>query len=579
MELFMLGDLPNMTSPGKNGTYSDPMRLWAHSFSPRNLKQLFRWTEYLYYNSAQIFAGVRKYAEYPITEIEYLTDSDKLTSLYRRLLEETVGIKQALIKSSIDLQVYGNSFTSVHLPFKRSLRCGKCNFTEKATEVEFKYNPHKAIFKHTCSDCGHVGESKVVDKLELSPEKINIVRWDPKLIQINYNTVTSESEYFLSVPSTMKSKVTSGDRHLILTLPMAILDTIASGDLFKFNKSELMHLKSHAPAGVESGWGYPPLVACMPLFYHASVLRKANEAIALERIVPMRVMHPQAISGNADPILSLSMSKFMGEVEDNLKKWRRDPNHIMMSPVAIGVSQVGGEGRALMVNAEIQQAEDNIINAMGFPKEFVYGGLSYTGSSVTLRMLENQLESSVFQINKLLTWLTNKMGGYLGWEKCKVKLGDFRMIDDVQQKQLVMQLFQMGMVSKTTMAEAHGINIQDERDKIKQENLTDARFQKELELDMMDLQKDLSQQARQMSAQQQGAGGLSYDQQAVISEAENLAMQLLQTDPSTRKSQLASLQSEDYVMYSVVIQRMEQLQLDQKNQAMQQAMGGGQPPM
>ena len=119
----MLGDLPNMTSPGKGGTYADPMRLWAHSFSPRNLKQLFRWTEYLYYNSAQIFAGVRKFAEYPITEVEYLTDSDKLTSLYRRLLEETVGIKQALIKSSIDLQVYGNSFTSVHLSFKRSLRC------------------------------------------------------------------------------------------------------------------------------------------------------------------------------------------------------------------------------------------------------------------------------------------------------------------------------------------------------------------------------------------------------------------------------------------------------------------------
>ena len=136
----------------------------------------------------------------------------------------------------------------------------------------------------------------------------------------------------------------------------------------------------------------------------------------------------------------------------------------------------------------------------------------------------------------------------------------------------------MGMVSKTTVADAHGIDIAEEREKIKQENLTDARFQKELELDMMDLQKDLSQQARQMAAQQQGAGGLSYDQQAVIAEAENIAMQLLQTDPGTRKSQLASLQAEDYVMYSVVIQRMEQMQLDQKNQAMQQMMGGGGAP-
>ena len=574
----MLGDMNSRAAGGAGEAYGDPMRLWAHSFSSRNLKQLFRWTEYLYYNSAQVYAGTRKFAEYPITELEYIAESDKLTSLYRRLLEDIVGIKRNLIKASIDLQVYGNSFTSLHLPFKRHLKCSSCGFKQVAEVIDFKYNPNKGAFKHKCTECGVTGESVVVDKLQISPEKINIVRWDPKLIQISYNSVTGECEYYLQVPSELKSKVLGGDKHLITTLPKPILDTISKGELFKFNPDELFHMKSDAPAGVQSGWGYPPLVACMPLFYHASVLRKANESIALERIVPMRVMHPQAISGNADPILSLSMGRFMSEVEDNISKWRKDPNHIMMSPVAVGVSQVGGEGRALMVNAEIQQAEDNIIAAMGFPKEFVYGGLSYTGSSVTLRMLENQLESSVFQITQLLRWLTTKMGKFLGWEKCTVGLGDFKMIDDVSQKQLVMQLFQMGMVSKTTVAEAHGIDIAEELDKIKQENLTDARFQKELELDMMDLQKDISQQARQMAAQQ-GGGGLEYDQQAVIGEAENIAMQFMQMDPSSRKSQLASLRAEDYVMYSVVIQRLEQMQLDQKNQAVQQMQGQMGPPM
>jgi len=572
----MLGDTFNSQTSGTNGVYGDPMRLWAHSFSSRNLKQLFRWTEYLYYNSAQIFAGTKKFAEYPITELEYMSDSDKITGLYRKLLEDIVGIKRALIKSSIDLQVYGNSFTSVHLPFKRFLKCSKCSFKQAATVIEFKYNPNKATFKHVCTDCGFEGTSKVVDTLQLSPDKINVVRWDPKLIQINYNSVTSECEYYLQVPSSLKSKVQGGDKHLVTTLPLALLETIAKGELFKFNDDELFHMKADSPAGVESGWGYPPLITCMPLFYHASVLRKANESIALERIVPMRVMHPQAISGNADPILSLSMGKFMSEVEDNIEKWRKDPNHIMMSPVAVGVSQVGGEGRALMVNAEIQQAEDNIIAAMGFPKEFVYGGLSFTGSSVTLRMLENQLESSVFQLTQLLRWVSGKLGRFLGWDACQVSLGDFRMIDDVSQKQLVMQLFQMGMVSKTTVAEAHGIDVAEERTKIKQENLADARFQKEMELDMMDLQKDISQQARQMAADQQGAGGLNYDQQAVIGQAEQIAMEFMQTDPGTRKSQLSSLQAEDYVMYSVVIQRLEQLQLDQKNQALQQAQMG--PP-
>jgi hypothetical protein len=71
---------------------------------------------------------------------------------------------------------------------------------------------------------------------------------------------------------------------------------------------------------------------------------------------------------------------------------------------------------------------------------------------------------------------------------------------------------------------------------------------------------------------------LTYDQQAVIGQADGIAQQFMQMDPGTRKSQLASLQAEDYVMYSVVIQRLEQLQLDQKNQAYAQSQGMA-PPM
>ena len=76
-----------------------------------------------------------------------------------------------------------------------------------------------------------------------------------------------------------------------------------------------------------------------------------------------------------------------------------------------------------------------------------------------------------------------------------------------------------------------------------------------------------------MEQQEQSPPGLNYDQQAVIAEAENIAIQLLQADEGTRRSQLSALQAEDYVMYAVVIQRMEQLKLDERNQMMQQ---GGQ---
>ena len=95
--------------------------------------------------------------------------------------------------------------------------------------------------------------------------------------------------------------------------------------------------------------------------------------------------------------------------------------------------------------------------------------------------------------------------------------------------------------------------------------LTDARMQQEIQQEMAKLQQDLAQQAKAM-AQQGQPPGLNYDQQAVIAQAENLAMELLNVDDGTRRSQLSALQAEDYVMYSVAIQRMEQLRLDQSRQ-------------
>jgi len=571
MEAFNLG-LVNETGSTDyiGGAYGDPSRLWAHDFAPKNLKQLFKWTEYLYYNSAQIFAGVRKYAEYPITEVNITTSSEPLKVQYKELLEESIGIKNILIQASIDLQIYGNSFSSVNMPFRRYLQCPSCKSTFDATKIPFKFNLKKKEFTADCLDCSYKGKMKHKDTKLVDANKINVIRWDPKDISLSYNPLCAAYEYYLDIPTELITKVKSGNSHVIASTPFSFLEAISSNSAYKFEESKIFHMKFDAPAGVKKGWGYPPLCAAIPLYHHTMVLRKANEAIALERIVPMRVMSPQATSSAADPITTMSISGFMDDLKNNLESWRRDPNHIMLSPISVGVQQVGGEGRALMVDSEIQRAEDNIIASLGFPKEFVYGGLSFTGSSVTLRMLENQLESSTFQINKYLKWVTSQVGTYLGWSKVDISLGNFKMVDDIQQKQLIMQLYQQQLVSKTTLAETHGIDLLEEQSKIKNEVISDAKHQAEIQEEMSKLQNDLVEQAKQMAAQgNQAPPGLNYDQQAVIAQAEQVAMQFLQMDPNQRRSQLSALQSEDYVMYSVVIQRMEQLKLDQKNQAAQ----------
>jgi hypothetical protein len=157
------------------------------------------------------------------------------------------------------------------------------------------------------------------------------------------------------------------------------------------------------------------------------------------------------------------------------------------------------------------------------------------------------------------------------------------MVDDTETKQTLIGLATGAggaapIVSLTTMAERLGIDLDQERNKRLQEAIDEAKFQQKLQVEMQKMQNTLAQQVQQQVA---GAQGLNYDQQAVIAQADNIAQQLMQLDPNTRRSQMHSLQTEDAVMYAVVVQRLEDAQNAQTAQAKAQMQGGagGQQPM
>ena len=106
------------------------------------------------------------------------------------------------------------------------------------------------------------------------------------------------------------------------------------------------------------------------------------------------------------------------------------------------------------------------------------------------------------------------------------------------------------------------------------------RFQQDLQAEVKKMQNTLAQQVQAQMAQ--GQQPLQYDQQAVIGAADDQVQQLMQMDPGMRRSQLHQLQIEDYVLYSVVINRLHDQQTVSNRQAIDSANGGGagaaQPP-
>jgi hypothetical protein len=113
--------------------------------------------------------------------------------------------------------------------------------------------------------------------------------------------------------------------------------------------------------------------------------------------------------------------------------------------------------------------------------------------------------------------------------------------------------------------------------------LDEQRFQFELQQEIQKMQQSLSTQAQSAVQANQPQG---YDQQAIIAQADTIVQQMMTMDDSSRRSLMHSLQMEDMVMYSVVVQRWEEVQTQQRasireqmNQQMAQGGMGGMPGM
>lgn len=558
-------------------SHPSPYRNYLQKFTPRHLKELFKWCEYLYYNSPHIYAALRKFGEYPITTITYNTPNKALRLKHEYLLEKIIKVREQMMRGTLDKYVYGNSFTTMYQPFIRYLCCPKCSALTNIKTLQYTFSLKDLTFTYECTNCNNRVVSKrenVKDRKLMLSRKVNFIRWDPKLMDIDYNEITGESEYYYTIPQSIIHRVNAGHKTLIDTLPLGFLDAIRKSKKFKFAPDAIYHMKTTGPAGVNPQWGLPPLLSVMSRFHYTEVLRKANESIALDHLVPFRVLHPAQSSAQGDPIMQMSLTKWEESMKTNLKQWRRDPLHIMFSPVPVGATQVGGQGRALMTLGEVQEAEKNMVAALGIPMEFLYGGLTGSGMEATLRLIENQLETHVQDLLEFLQWIDDKCAKFLGWETIPVGMTKFRMVDDQNNKSVVFQMWQAGqlgqgpkVISTETVAAMYNIDVSEELKKVRQEELDRIQRTQEMELEAQKIQNNMREEIRQMAESEFQEGGAGYNQQQIIQQADDIVQQMLQMDDGTRKSQLHQLQVEDYILYSVVVQRLEQVQTTNKQQA------------
>lgn len=491
---------------------------------------------------------------------------------------------------------YGNSFVSVYLPFDRYLQCPTCGNQVHISKIHYEFDASSGNFLCECPKCkqGKVVFTRI-DRRIRDTSKVNIIRWNPKRIKLKVHPISGEIRYYYKLDQRFVDHVRRGDPFYINTTQWGFIETCL-GDksksnaeyLFEFEQGQIYHLRDTVFSGLQDkirGWAIPPILPYFKLAYYIQLMRRYDEAIALDFIMPFRILFPQGQAPQGqDALTMVSMQSFISAMSSMVEKKRKNMTSIEVSPFAIGYQLIGGEAKQLAPKDSIQYASNELLNALGIPQELFSGTLSLQAAPIALRLFEREWTPFVDGMNTILQWISDQISRYFGWDRATVKLTPITLADDMDKKGLQMQAAAGQDISKQTAYRTMGIDYMKEQERIIQEQQDIQKLQEKAMANA---------QAQQANGALGGGGDGGGDPSGmngpggqvgatpgdIFEQAKQIAQQLIQENNQTHTRQmLASIKQTNPTLWAMVkgqLQEQRQQLASQGQQMMIQQMSQG----
>ena len=599
-------------SPVQGVNYPSPFFDIAHTYLPVTVKQLFRWCRYYFLTNPLINATVFKLSEYPITDVIIDHEDPEVVKRWTEYFQDHLNYRPFQIECGLDYHAYGNSMVSIGFPFRKYLHCQSCGFAEQAQKIRSKWVFTNYTFRLTCPGCGITADAWAEDRYFKNASGIKLIRWNCEHVDVTYNDVTGESTYFYNIPSTVRNDIVIGKKDVVESVPQVFIQALRQQKGVVFSKDNFFHLKRPTLAQQDRGWGIPMVLPVLKDTFHLQLMKKAQEAILVEHIVPLRVLFPQAGSGSSDPYSTINLVDWRDQIAAEIARWRHDNNYIPILPLPIGNQTIGGDGRALLLSQEIQQWGEHIMVGMGVPREFLLGGMSYAGTNVSMRMLENQFIGFILRHKQMAKWIMRMVASRMDWPEVNIRFKPFKMADDLQRKAYLYQLNQAQKISDKSLLADSDFNQTEEDEMMVQETATRLEATKKQQLAMAEIQAEaqvimaksqvkanqvmmdaqgkgiapgepggprgpMDEMQSQLHAQQSMSSGMGAQQPGMEQGgqvnidlqqmAQSLAQQISSLAPQEQEMAIQNLQQQSPELAQMVQQMLKQMQPEQSQQA------------
>lgn len=503
--------------------YPSPFFDIASTYLPRNTKEMFQWCKYYSAYDDIVSSVIRQLAAFPVTQVVFEEPNREIRDRYRRLFEDQLGLKAFCIEVGLDYFTFGNAYASILYPFRRFLVCPACKHRQDIARATYAWRNLK--FFGTCPSC-HKGdiEFSVWDHFIPDKQGIKLWRWDPERIDVVATEGSATVKYYYTLEQKTIALIRDGDRHTLHSCPRAFIDSVRAGAPILMDQENVYHFKR--PSRSDSsmpGLGMSIVVGILKKLFYKHVLLKSQEALAHQHIVPLWVFYPAA-NANLNPFTDINLGHWRMRVEQEIRKWRRDPNYIPIMPIPIGHEVIGGDQSEAGIHQQLELVNKEIAAGMNTPIELLYGGMSYSGASVSVRLKENDFASYQYELNRVIEhFIVRNICRFLGWKPIRTKLQSLKMADDVQQKAALLQLLVAGVVSRQAVLAAWGIDYDEDKE---------AREKEAKEL-AVEMEAQMKAQARAQAVYQETLQHAQIRQQLRMKKLEMEVMQELMNEGMT----------------------------------------------
>jgi hypothetical protein len=293
---------------------------------------------------------VFKLSEYPITDISVEHENADVKERWETYFREHLRFRPFQIECGLDYHTYGNAMVSLGFPFHKYLKCQHCRLTERADKIRQYWTFTNLNFRLNCPKCGNVSEAEATDFYYRDANAINTIRWNCEHVEVTYNDVTGQSTYFYTIPPTVRNDVVIGKKDVVESVPQVFIQAMRERKGVVFSKDNFFHMKRPTLAQQDRGWGTPIILPVLKDTFYMQIMKKAQEAILLEHIVPLRVLFPQAGSGSSDPYTTVNLTDWRDHVGAEIARWRQDcvsPDTLVETPDGVAAAEAITEGDLL----------------------------------------------------------------------------------------------------------------------------------------------------------------------------------------------------------------------------------------